>query len=264
MKMRNVFTKVLYEKRVFTLGWSIALGAMSLLVVVFYPSFKNAFDIEAISGQLPSQLQGLLGDAASYQTLGGYLGAQLFSVRMPLFMLILAIILGLSLTVAQEESGKLRSLISIPQSRLAIIWHTWASTVLIVGVISLVSALSVYIGAALIGEPVSHMLLWQLTGLLWLFGITACSIVIGLGAGIGKRSATTGVVLVVTIGSFILTTFGATVSWLEPWERLSLLHYFNASALAQGQFQAWHTGVLFAVAALCMAIGSYIFSRRDI
>lgn len=262
--MRNLLTKTLYDKRWFMFGWALAFALTALMVVVFFPSFQDSFDYDQISKQLPSGLQGLLGSAESMKTVHGYISAQLYDIRLPLFLLIMTIVLGLSLTIADEESGRLRTTASLPIGRQRLFVYKWLAGISVVGVISAASLVGVYAGLLIIGESAPHVLLLKLTGLTWLFGAATLGIVIGVGLGTGKRGLTMTLSLVATVGSFLLTTFGASVSWLKPWERLSLLHYFNASSLARGEYPPQHLIVLVLVLLVSLVVGLMLFRRRDI
>lgn len=262
--MQSLFTKTIYDKRWFMLGWSFALAAMSFLVILFYPSFSTSFQFEELAKQVPSALQAFIGDAASLKTLPGYIADQLFNVRIPLFMLIMAIVLGLGLSISDEESGRMRTILIAPISRTKIVISKLAAAICIVGVISLATALSIYVGSALINEAAPHVLIWQLFGLSWLFGSVAVSIVLGIGMASGRRAPTTGVSLIITIGSFLLATFGSAVSWLEPYTRFSLLHYYNATGLQNGTFRSSDLLVLACIGLLLTIVAIVRFRRRDV
>lgn len=262
--MQSLFTKTLYDKRWFTLGWSMAFAFMSFLVVIFYPSFSNSFQFDQLASQLPPALQGLIGDSASFKTLPGYIADQLFNIRIPLFMLIMAIVLGLGLSISDEESGRMRTILTTPTSRNKVVLSKLAAAICIVGAVSLSTVIALYIGIFLIHEAQPHTLVWQLFGLSWLFGATAVSIVLGVGMASGERAPTTGLSLLLTIGSFILATFGMAVNWLEPYEKFSLLYYYNATGLSNGTFRLSDLLVLVIVGALVTSLAIVRFRRRDI
>lgn len=262
--MHSAFTKTLYDKRWFALGWSAAFGFMSLLVVVFYPSFSSTFQFDQLANQLPAAFQGLIGDAANLKTLSGYIAEQLFNIRIPLFMIIMAIVLGLGLSISDEESGRTRTLLMAPTSRTELLLHKIAAAIVIIGAISLATILFLYLGIFIIREPAPHRLIWELFGLSWIFGATAVTVVISLGHAIGERAPTTGISLLITIGSFILTTFGAAVSWLKPYERISLLHYYDATGLSNHTFNSTHLWVLLNIAVIAAVIAVIRFRSRDL
>lgn len=262
--MHSVFTKTLYDKRWFMLGWSAAFGFMSLLVIVFYPSFSDTFQFDQLANQLPAAFQGLIGDVANLKTLSGYIAEQLFNIRIPLFMLIMTIVLGLGLSISDEEFGRTRTLLMAPTSRTELLFHKLAAAIIIVGLISLATVLFLYLGIVIIHESPPNTLIWELFGLSWIFGSTAVTIVICLGHALGQRAPTTGIALLITIGSFILTTFGSAVDWLKPYERASLLHYYDATGLTKHDFSSSHLWVLLAIGVVAVSVALVRFRTRDL
>jgi putative exporter of polyketide antibiotics len=73
-----------------------------------------------------------------------------------------------------------------------------------------------------------------------------------------------GVGVLVAAGSFILTTFSSAVEWLQPYEKLSLLHYFNAVDVAKGTIAIGDVMVFVATAVLLISYGIVAFRRRDV
>lgn len=262
--MHSALTKTLYDKRWFMIGWSAAFGFMSLLVIVFYPSFSDTFQFDQLANQLPAAFKGLIGDIDNLKTLSGYIAEQLFNIRIPLMMLIMAIVLGLSLSISDEESGRTRTLLMAPTSRTELLVHKIAAAVIIVGIVSFATIVFLYAGIFIIHESPPHALIWELFGLSWIFGSTAVAIVISLGHALGERAPTTGIALLITIGSFILTTFGSAVDWLKPYERVSLLHYYDAAGLTKGTFNGTHLVVLFGLSIVVITVAIARFRVRDV
>jgi low temperature requirement protein LtrA len=80
----NVFRKTVYEKRWTMLAWSIGLFFMALLTMSFYPFFKNS-GFDQVIANAPKSLQGLLGQAADYKSVPGYVDQQIFATHQCLF-----------------------------------------------------------------------------------------------------------------------------------------------------------------------------------
>jgi ABC-2 type transport system permease protein len=237
---------------------------MSFLVVIFYPSFSTSFQFDELTKQMPSALQGLIGNVDNFKTLHGYISDQLFNIRIPLIMLIMAIVLGLGLSISDEESGRMRTILIAPISRTNVLFSKLLASVVIVGIVALATVISLYLGIFVIHESAPHVLIWQLFGLSWLFGSVAVSIVLGIGLASGERAPTTGISLLLTIGSFILATFGVAVQWLEPYTKFSLLHYYDATGLSSNTFKPIDLLVLIGVGIFITLIAVMRFSRRDI
>lgn len=266
--MRSIVTKTLYDKRWFMLGWGIAIGFMALITLTFYPSISHGDALEQLTKSLPIQLQaikGLVGDPASFKTVPGYLSSQVFEIRIPLMMLIATVILAQGMSVAEEEKGTLRTLLATKLSRGRIIFEKWLAAAIVTGVISLILVLATYLGLFFIGEGFSqHQLIWELGLMTWLSGIAATSLVFALGFASGARSVTFSLSLVFVVGSFILTTFAKTVDWLEPYDKLSLLHYYDATDVAKVGLSTSNITVMLLIALGGLVIAAVLFRNRDV
>lgn len=262
--MWSLYARILYDKRWFILGWSAAIGGMVALVVAFFPSFSSGDTYEALFSSIPEQMKGLVGDADSFNKLPNYIATQLYDIRVPIFMMIMALVLAQGLSVALEERGDLRTILTLPLSRGRILLETWLSGVTIVGLVSVVCALATYLGVIIIGEELPHQLIWRLCALSALSGVVAFSLPLAAGFATGKRAATLTIGLIVTVGSFILSSFAPTVEWLESSEVFSLLYYYDTAALLDGEFNIRDLLVLTAVTLVSAVLGWIFFRRRDV
>lgn len=261
--MSSYLTRLLYEKRWFTLGWSLAFGAMVFLVVLFFPSIRDS-DFTQLTANVPEQMKGLIGDVDSFRLLPNYLAAQLYDIRVPLFMMILSLVLALSLSVGLEEKGALRTSLTSTLSRGRLMLETWLAGLTIIAIVSLAVASLTYLGVQLIGEPSPHELIWRLTLLSWLYGAAAFSLPLAVGLASGSRSWTLSIGLIVTVGGFILSTFAVSVDWLQDIEVASLLHYYDTAALLAGGFNSTDLMTLSGLSLASMLLAYLLFARRDL
>lgn len=266
--MNSLLTKTLYDKRWFILGWGLALGFVAFLTIAFFPSISQGNTLDELTKSLPTQLQaikGLVGDPESFKSVSGYMATQVFEIRIPLMMLIAAVILSQNITVAEEEKGTLRTLLATKLSRGRIIFEKWLASVIITGLISLILVIAAYAGLLSINEGINyHQLIWSLGFMTWLCGIAAASIVFALGFATGNRAATFAVSMLFVIGSFVLTTFASAVSWLEPYDKLSLLHYYQASDIVKNGLSLSNIAVLSTIAIGGLLVAIVLFRKRDV
>lgn len=261
--MFNLIVKTLREKRFFILGWSLGLAFLGFAMTSFYTSFSGG-EVDQLMKTLPPALQGLVGDLQDWRNLPGYIGSQVFDIRLPIFISILAILLAVGLTVSEEDKGQLRTLVGLPISRSRIITAKWFAIVLICLVASVATALGVSAGIPTTGETLDPMVLVRLVSLTWLLVTALASIIFAIGLATGKRAVTTSVGIVVTIGSFLLTTFASAVDWLKDYEWLSFLHYFPAVDIAKGTIE-WGNVLFYLAVILASLLVAYLFfPRRDI
>lgn len=261
--MFHLFLKTLRDKRYFILGWTLGLAFLGFAMTSFYPSF-NGGQIDELLKSMPPALQGLVGDAQDWRELPGYLGSQIFDVRLSIIIGILAILLAIGLTVAEEDKGQLRTLVSLPLSRRKVIAAKWSAMVLICGIASFATVLGVVAGLVSIGESVDATMLLRLGLFTWLVVASLATIIFAIGLSTGKRAVTTALAVVFTVGGYLLTTFAQAVEWLEPYSPLSFFHYFPATDIAKGTID-WMNVTFYGVCIVLALVVTWVFfPRRDI
>ncbi len=261
--MFNLITKTLRDKRFFILGWTCGIGFLAFALTSFYTSF-NGGQIDQLLKSLPPALEGLVGNLQDWRQLPGYLGSQIFDIRLPIFISILSILLAVSLTVGEEDKGQLRTLVAMPISRTKIIFGKWLAIIVICLVVSLATAAGIGLGLLQIHQSLDGMVLVRLVAFTWLMVITTATLIFSIGIASGKHGLTTGVGIILTIGSFLLTTFSKSVDWLKNYEWLSLFHYFPATDIAKGTIE-WGNVVVYGVLSLLSLLVAFLFFlRRDV
>lgn len=262
--MRSLLLRTLYEKRWFFAGWSLVFAVMTTVVLMLYPSFSQGPGIDEIAKTVPTQLRGLIGDPSQYKTIEGFIGTQIYDIRMPLLIMIMGLVLASSLTIREEESGELRTLSSLAMSRTRLLLEKWLAGWLIIIGLNLIAVAGTYVGVISLGESIPHELIWRLMVLSSLFGIVAFSIPFSIGLATGRRAPTMFIGLLITIGSFLLTTFAKAVEWLQDWEVLSLVHYYDTTALREGYVDRLDVFVLLMIGLIAFIVMWSMFRRRDI
>ena len=261
--MFNLFIKTLYDKRLFILGWSLGLAFLGFAITSLFTSFSGG-EIDELVKTLPPALQGLVGDSQDWRKLSGYIGSQIFDIRLPIFISILSILLAVGLTVGEEDKGQLRTLIGLPISRDAIITAKWLAIVVICLIASAATVFGIFLAVPRTGETIDPMVLVRLGLFTWLLVTALATVIFAVGLATGSRAVTTAVGIIVAIGSFLLTTFAAAVAWLKDYEWLSFLHYFPATDIAKGEMNWWNVAFYLGLTLISLLIASLFFPRRDV
>lgn len=262
--MNSLFLKTLYDKRWFVFGWSLGLGFLGFVMMTFYPAFNDTNGLDELLKNIPPALQGLVGDLANLKTISGYLGGQLFEVRMTIIMSIMAIILALGLTASEEDKGELRTLLTTPLSRIRIVVEKFLALALILLVCVASVIIGIYLGVWSIGEVADLDVILQLVGASWLFAVAVGSIVFGIGLASGKRGLTVTIGTGIVVGSFLLSTFAKAVDWLEPYTPLAITHYFPAETIALEGIQWMDMAVLVGITLAMLSVALICFRSRDV
>ena len=263
--MRSVLTKTLYDKRTFIVGWSLGLFFLGWLLTIFFPSLRDSGSgLTKLATGLPPAFAGLLGNLADMSHIETYLGSQLFDIRMPLMIGIVSILLGVSLSVVDEEKGGIRVMTALPVSRGSLLLQKWGALAVIAVVVVTATILGVVIGLLTINQGIDPLVLVPLGLVTALLAIALATLILCIGLASGLRSITMASGVILAVGSFFLTTFARSIDWLKDYEKLSIFHYFPAIDVAKGTIR-FENVVLYAVIIIVsLLVALFLFDRRDI
>lgn len=262
--MYNLFTKTLYDKRAFIVGWSLGMVFIGFLMTIFYPAFHQDNGLGQLIQSLPPAFRGLVGSLDNLKEMSTYLGSQLFDIRMPIFLSVLTILLATGLTVSEEEKGQLRTLIALPLGRTKVAVQKWLASVFICLVAVLATIAGIRIGLITIHESLDWLVLVRLGSMTWLLSVALMTTIFSIGLATGKKGITTGLGVVIAVGSFLLTTFAQSVDWLVPYEKFSILHYFHAPDIAKGVINGNDVMIYGIIIVGFMIVAILAFRRRDV
>jgi ABC-2 type transport system permease protein len=256
--MRTLCTKILFQKRFFTVGWSIGLIALIMLTVLFFPSLKTGGIAESFD-QMPAAFQSLLGDIASFQTISGYVGQQVYAFRAPMLLLVLSVLLFAGLTAGDEQKKLTETQLSLPIRRSKLLAHKLAAGVLIVITANVAVLVGVVAGVSLIHENYVFGTAVQLTAACTLVVLGYSLIAFLLGAWTGRRGLALGVTAAVTFLSYLINSMATSVDGLEVADKFTLFHYYHANAMADTNWL-----VLIVVPVLMVVLSFVGFRKRDL
>lgn len=259
---RSIFLKTLYDKRWFLLGWSAGTVAMTGVAAAFYPIMADS--VGDLFKAAPAGLESIIGSVADYSTYEGYTGAATFGIRAVIIFAAMAIILGLSIGVSEENNRRLYQLLAQPVSRASVILQKWlAGLVVLTGVLA-----SVFIGLAvitmLVGEDVPYDVLAAMSGMSLLYTAMVFSLTFGLGMAFGRRGPVIFVVAVWLVMSLLIDSFAAQVDWVADVSWLSALDYYDTAEVADKAIDWVDIAVLSGISITSVVVALVAFSRRDI
>lgn len=259
---KNIFTKTLYDKKVFTIGWSLGLAVMAAITVAFFPAIKD--QMGTLFANMPKALEGITGTPEDYQTILGYIATGVFDLRVPMMAIIMAVILGLNLSVVEESTERLYQLLVLPIKRRSVVLQKWFALLAILATSHGVLLLGIVATVAVIGE--SMHIENVLAGTVMCFLLTAVvgSMALALGFALGRRSLATMVVSGYTFGAYVLTSFAQQIDWLKTLDYFSIFHYYKGSQVVKEGFVMGNVAVLLGTAVVAVAFGIAFFISRDI
>jgi ABC-2 type transport system permease protein len=264
--LRNVALKSLRDIRRSFLWWSLGLVGFVALIVSVYPTVHSNASLEKLSQDYPEALQSFLafGGAVDYSTAAGYLGIELFSLMVPLLLLVAAIGTGAGTIAGEEERGTLELLLANPVSRTKVVLEKTIALVAEIAGLGLVLWLALWVGALLANMDISagHLAAATLSAVLLALAYGAIAVL--LGAATGKRTAAIGLTAAAAVAAYLVNGLAPLVDALDVVQKLSpFYHYAVGDPLRQG-VSFVHMAVLVAIAAVATALAPWFFSRRDV
>lgn len=259
---RSVFLKTLYDKRWFIFGWTLGALALFNLTAVFYPAIADSID--DLVKTIPPALQGVVGSVSAYQTYAGYMGSAVFGSQGIMYLVPLAIILGLSLGAGDESNRRLYQLLAQPISRWSVVLQKWLAGLVALFVIIAVLYSSLIIVSLLIGEVVPHQALLRISAMSYLYTATLFTLTYGVAVAWARR----GLAIIITagwaFGSLLIYTLASQVKWVKDIDWLSAMKYYDTPRFVGHAVELHDVAVLVAVCAVTMIVALICFSRRDI
>jgi ABC-2 type transport system permease protein len=256
--LKSLFAKTLYQKRKFMAGWFAGLTAMTILTLSFFPAFKNG-QLGKTFNSLSPALQKVVGNTDSFRTVGGYIGQQIFSLRIPLLVTVLSIVVLNGLTVGDERKGILETQLSLPISRSKLLMQKLLAGIVMIAIASIGIFVGILITLLFIHEHYSYVTVWrEILGAVLVsldFGLIAFM----LGSALGKRNIAVGAASGIAFLSYLISSLVVTVPSLKGVEKLSLFHYQTPAIITVRD-----SLVLIAVGVVLITVAFLLFQRRDI
>lgn len=263
-----VLRRFVTDRRRSFAGWSVAAVLLVLMTVAFYPTIRDQPSIEDIVRDLPDALKATFGiDAAvPLSSPQGYLHGRMFSLTMPLALVIFAIGVGARAVGGSEEDGDLELLLAQPLTRRSVILGRFAAMVgLTIGVGAVFTA-ALFGLAPLFGALDGLRTSWVLAACAGAIALALLHAAVAFCAGSlrGTRSAGIAAGASVAAGGYLLQGLLAAARAPESSRFASPWHwYLRRNMLVEGPEPiAFALPLLLTTALLALSLAS--FERRDL
>lgn len=262
--MFAIVRKTIFEKRFSLLAWSLGALFMVWLTLIFYPSFSQGDQLNDLVKSLPPQLQGLVGNANDFKTLGGYIDSVVFNLRVPLVTVTMAILFGISLTAADEEQGTLSTLLAQPVSRARVLWEKFIALAVCVFIVHIGVFLGIIVALLTIGYTYNVMLLAAITVGSYMLAMIFGTLSFTLGAVFGKKGLASTIASSLALLAFLLQSLAPSVKSLQDVQKVSPFYYFVSPGIASNGLD-WAFVALQTFVVLLLAIVAWaVFRHRDV
>ena len=260
--------RLLADYRRAFMWWSLGMVIMVGSTVGLWPSIRGQDQLEELMRDLPAALRGLFGggEGISFISPPGYLQSRLFSLLLPVLLLVFGIGVGARAVGGAEESGNLELLLAHPVSRARLVAERYLATVGLLVALNVVALVSLAVLAPAVDllEGISRGRLLGAGAAVLAVALLHASLAFAAGCASGRRGTAIAVAGAVAVGGYVLQGLIAATETLEPARFVSPWHWYlerNLLVSAPG-FQAVLLPLL--VSAAVTLAGAWAFVRRDL
>jgi ABC-2 type transport system permease protein len=247
-------------------GTAVMTAGFATLVALYvwmFPSVSEGIDLDEYVASLPSALQQAFG-LQSLSTIEGFLAAELYAFGWVLLLGIYFAYAAATLVADDVDRGRMDMLLALPVTRSKVLLEKFASVLVPLVVLNVLTPVVVYAAVLGIDESISvadlamvHAL--SIPYLLAATGLGLLASVVFDRASVAQRVAAGGF-----FGLFLLDSVTAStdVAWLGA---LSPSRYYDPTAiLVQSEYDLAGAVVLLAGAVVLVAASRAYFARKDI
>lgn len=263
MLLRNPFTRWLHDARRSLIGWALAIAAVGVMYASFWPTVQTPEMKQALEAYPEGLLEAL--NYSDLTTAAGYLGSAVYGLLVPLLVAVFAIAAGTGAVAGDEDAGTLDLVLAHPVSRTRLALQRFAAVslgvVIVVGVLGLAMiGLSRTVDFAGVGVGEFSAVTLQLA----LFGIAFGALAFALGAATGRKGVALAGSAAVAVLGYLANAVFPQVEGLAWARNLSPFHWYLGGDPLTNGLQATGPFLLLGTAVVLVAVGTWLFGRRDI
>jgi ABC-2 type transport system permease protein len=261
----SVFGRSLFEQRRAVIGWSLGLGALVVIVFLYYPSVRDDPALTRFYEDLPDVAQALSGGAGvDIGSPSGYLSSQLFANMVPLVFIIYGVILG-SAAIGREEDRKTAELLfAAPISRRRVVAEKALAGAALLALLGGALFLSLLLGRLLVEIEISAVNLLAASVSSILIGTTFGAFALAVSCGLGRRAHPGAAAGALAFAAFLIYSLAPVVPSLHDWQKASPFYwYLHSNPLASG-FDLGDLAVLVAMILVPAVLAAELLTRRDL
>ncbi|MCZ7525308.1 MAG: ABC transporter permease [Acidimicrobiia bacterium] len=262
----DVAERAAKDRRRGLIGWSIGLAGYMTMIVATWPSVRDSEALVEAIEDYPEALEAFFGGEGmlDFGSPEGYLGAELFSLMVPLLLGIFAIGFGASTLAGEEEQGTLDLLLANPVTRRRVVIEKGLVLLgCVLGLAAVTAASIALVGLTVdLGVGIDRIAAACLGSALLaaLHGAVAMLV----GAATGSRAAAIGVATAVFAGGYLVFGLSGLVSWLEPADVLTPLYHASSTEPLRYGLPVGNYLLLAGTTVALLVAATWVFERRDL
>lgn len=260
----EIFRSGILDHRRALAVWCLGIAAYVALIAAIYPSIESSPEFDELVESYPDALKALFGlEGGGITTGAGYLDVELFSLMLPLLVLVLAIGSGARAFAGEEDAGRLEVVLSYPVRRSHAVLAKGAA----VAVEVVAACVAAGVVLAILDEPLgldlsaSHLL--QALATVALLGLLFGWSALALGAAFPSRAVAIGVPAGVAATTYLVGGLHSLADWLDPFRFISPFWLVGNAPLRDGASTLGVLTLIMAAASILLA-GAWLVERRDL
>jgi len=265
--LRSVFGAALWSRRRSLAWWVGGSFAYLLFLGSAFPALReNAAEWERMLENYPEALRAMFNmvEGASFGTGPGFLHMELFSLVLPLLLMVFAVGFGARAVAGEEEEGTLDLVLSAPITRRRVIAEQFAAMVVSTLAIGVVTCAGILLAGAAFDMGLVPGRVAAATFAAALIALVFGTLALAVGAMTGRRGLAVGVAGAAALAAYLVFSLAEMVSWLGTIQKASPWYYYAASAPVLRGLEWAHVGVLAAIVVALFAAGALVLERRDL
>jgi ABC-2 type transport system permease protein len=246
------------------LFWAAGIVVLVLVTVSIWPSIEGNAELTDAIENYPEELKAFLGGSLDFATAAGYLNAELYSLMVPLLLLVHGIGSGARGLAGEEEAGTLDLLLSHPVRRRRVLLEKLGAAVTLLFVLGAVVFAAVALASTAFGLDVGTLDIAAATLGAVLLASQFAALAMLAGAATGSRALAIGVPATVAIAAYLLFGLGNLVDALEPVRPLSPWEWYAGGDQLRNGLDGGGTLLLLGSILVLAGVAIPLFERRDL
>ena len=244
--------------------WTAGIVLLVLVTVSIWPSIEGNADLTDAIENYPEELKAFLGGSLDFATAAGYLNAELYSLMVPLLLLVYGIGAGARGLAGEEEAGTLDLLLSHPVARRRVLLEKLGAAVTLLVVLGAVVFVAVALSSVAFGLDVGTLDIAAATLGAVLLAAAFAALAVLVGAATGSRALAIGVPATLVIASYLLFGLANLVDGLEPLGPLTPWDWYAGGDQLRNGLDWGGTLLLLASVVVLAGAAVPLFERRDL